>query len=77
MYNTIKNRKSPATQKNKPVNRSISIIWHIEDIKAVRPDLNDEQASRVLTKLKQTHDATIGINWEVIDAICDSEFPEL
>ena len=54
----------------------IQITWHREDIQGRRPDLTEDQCRAVLSKLKRQHDATIGINWDVIDIVAESEFPE-
>lgn len=48
-------------------NKSISIIWSVEDVLSVRPDLTEEQAWEVLTSIKNHHDATIGVNWDVLN----------
>ena len=52
----------------------ISIIWSTEDILCVRPDLTKEQAREVLYELDHSHDATIGINWDVIDIVANNMF---
>lgn len=44
----------------------ITIAWHYMDVQSVDPSLSEEQACRVLQTLKRCHDATIGINWDVI-----------
>jgi hypothetical protein len=52
----------------------IAITWHIEDVKSADeqredqtvPPLTDEQCREVLQAVKAHHDATIGVNWEVI-----------
>ena len=59
----------------KPILKEIAIFWHIEDVQSIRPDLTDEQASIVLQRLKKSHDASVGINWDVIDCVADSLFP--
>lgn len=46
----------------------ISISWHYTDVQSVDPSLSDIDAKRVLQVLKRCHDATVGINWDVIDA---------
>jgi len=54
--------------------QSISVKWHIDDIKAIEngQDLTDAQCYDVLCNIKDNHDANIGINWDVIvDAIWD------
>lgn len=59
-----------------PPTETIAIIWHIEDVLHVRSDLTPEQASIVLESVRDNHDATIGINWEVIEDHAESLFPE-
>ena len=54
----------------------IAIIWNIEDVQEVRPDLTDEQALEVLLMAKDKHDAEIGINWDVLRIWADKLFPE-
>lgn len=50
---------------------SIALIWNIEDVVCVAEDndyeLTDDQARDVLSLLVSKHDATIGINWDVIE----------
>lgn len=50
--------------------------WHIDDVKDQREDLSDDQAREVLRHIKRHKDATIGINWDVIDCAADIVFPE-
>jgi len=54
---------------------SIAITWHIADVLDVRPDLTRDQARQVLGVVEQHHDATIGINWDVLEATADTLFP--
>jgi hypothetical protein len=44
-----------------PLTKQISIKWHIDDVLSVRPHLTRLQASQVLERLKQKHDANIGM----------------
>jgi hypothetical protein len=46
--------------------KQIALIWCIQDVLAVRPDLSAEQAWDVLQAAERRHDATIGINWDVL-----------
>ncbi len=46
--------------------RQIAVIWNIEDVQEVRPDLSEEQCWHVLQAADRYHDATIGINWDVL-----------
>lgn len=54
----------------------IQIIWTTDDVKQVRPDLNKRQAREVLAKVKESHDAHIGVCWEVISVTADILFPK-
>jgi hypothetical protein len=47
--------------------REIAVVWAIEDVQQVRGDLSDEQSFEVLKAARRYHDATIGINWEVLE----------
>ena len=57
-------------------NDTIAIYWSVEDVISIRPDLTQTQAAEVLQTAKQTHDATIGINWDVLSYIAAQAFPE-
>ena len=50
---------------------TITISWHVSDIFSRDASLTIEQSREVLTLLKKTHDATIGVNWDTIDAAID------
>jgi hypothetical protein len=56
--------------------KQISIKWGLDDVLSIRPRFTPAQASQVLAYLKRKHDANIGINWEVIEIVCDFLFPE-
>lgn len=49
----------------------IEIVWTTDDVFSRAEDLGytltDKQAEQVLMLAKSNHDATIGINWDVID----------
>lgn len=49
----------------------IAITWHTEDVLNARPDLTEKQAMDVLLMIEKNHDATIGINWDVIAWVAD------
>jgi hypothetical protein len=53
------------------VRHQIAVIWCIEDVQEVRPDLSEEQCWDVLQAARHNHDATIGINWDVLS--CHAE----
>lgn len=46
---------------------SISIVWDIEDVLQQDDSLTDDEARDVLQRMESNHDATVGINWDVID----------
>jgi hypothetical protein len=46
--------------------RSISIVWDIEDVKSLDGDLSDDQALGILLTAEHQHDASIGVNWDVL-----------
>ena len=52
--------------------QTISIIWSVVDVQECRPDLDENQAFKVLQLLKLYHDANHGISWEVIEAMAAS-----
>jgi hypothetical protein len=54
---------------------TIEISWHIDDVKEVRRYLTDDQAREVLDHAKHCHDASIGINWDVLAIHADHLFP--
>ena len=51
--------------------KQIAIVWSVEDVQEVRPDLSDEQAWQVLQFVERKHDAEMGINWLTLE--CASE----
>lgn len=53
---------------------SITILWQVDDVQAQRPDLTTAQCRQVLKALDHYHDATIGINWDVIDCVANGCF---
>ncbi len=54
----------------------VASIWHVDDLKGLRPDLTDEQAMQALEAVERNHDADIGINWEVLRVNADILYPE-
>ena len=42
-------------------------IWHTDDVLSLNPQLSRDFARLVLQMAMDNHDATIGINWEVIE----------
>ena len=54
---------------------SIAIVWEIDDIKELRPDLTDDECMEVLGYAERKHDASLGICWETLEYHCDHLFP--
>jgi hypothetical protein len=54
----------------------ITISWHIDDVREIRPDLTDEQCREVLQQAEHRHDASVGINWDVLAIHADDLFPK-
>jgi hypothetical protein len=51
--------------------RQIAVIWGIEDMQMIRPDLTEDQCWEVLQQAERRHDAEIGINWIVLSCHAD------
>ncbi len=45
----------------------MSVTWCVDDVKSIAEDLTDEECREVLRLAKEEHDATIGINWDVLE----------
>jgi len=54
----------------------ISILWAPEDVQSVRPDLNEDQAKKVLKAIEDHHDADEGVNWDSIKTWAQQLFPK-
>jgi hypothetical protein len=54
----------------------VAVIWCIEDVQEIRPDLSDAQAWDVLQTCKDRHDCTLGFTWTFIELIAEEIFPE-
>lgn len=54
--------------------RQIAVVWSTEDVLEVRPDLTKDQAWQVLQATRRGHDATLGINWDVLRCHADMLF---
>lgn len=56
--------------------KQIASIWGIEDVQSIRPDLSDDQAWEVLQTASREEDATIGINWDILEFHAEALFGE-
>lgn len=48
---------------------TIAISWHIDDIKELDSTLSDDEAREILEMAEDMHDATVGINWDVLQEV--------
>lgn len=55
--------------------RQIALIWSVEDVLEIRPDLTGEQAWRVLRVCDSRMDCNLGVTWETLELVADTEFP--
>ena len=55
---------------------AMAIVWQIDDVLSVRPDLTEEQAAEVLGAVEAGHDATIGVSWDTLEIYADQMYPE-
>jgi hypothetical protein len=56
--------------------RQVAIVWSIEDVLGVRPDLNADQAWEVLTRCRDKHDCEYGFTWQYLEDVADDLFPK-
>jgi len=49
--------------------------WSVADVRAIRPDLPEDQAWAVLQAVRRRHDADVGVNWRVIESVAAELFP--
>ncbi len=54
----------------------VAIIWDVEDVQTVRDDLDDDQALEVLQEVEREHDASRGVNWDLIEDTAGHLFPD-
>jgi len=54
---------------------SIVVLWHTDDVKSLRPDLDDDQCMEVLRKVERHHDPCLGISWDTIEHWIGELFP--
>lgn len=58
-----------------PDEDSISLIWHVDDVLSVRPDLTKAQAREVLQAVPDRHDANYGVTWDTLEIVANDLFP--
>jgi len=55
--------------------RQVAVIWSIEDVQGMRPDLNDDHAWEVLQQCERVHDCDVGFTWLLIEIVAEDLFP--
>ena len=58
------------------ISYEISIEWSTLDVQDRRPDLSFQDAVKVLEAVKRGHDASVGVNWDVLQAQIDFMYPK-
>lgn len=56
-------------------NKCVAIIWTIDDVKSVRPDLDDEQCYAVLQEYQQGYDCNANGDWDALETHAEELFP--
>jgi hypothetical protein len=54
--------------------QQVAILWGLEDVLVIRPDLTDDEAWAVLQYAEKHHDAGIGLNWHLIESAAECLF---
>lgn len=56
--------------------RQVAVIWSMQDVQSIRPDLTDDQAWGVLQRCRLVHDCETGFNWLFIEAVAGGMYPQ-
>jgi hypothetical protein len=56
-------------------NQQIALIWSVEDVQSIRPDLDREQSWEVLQACQRYHDCEHGLTWMSLKMMADNLFP--
>ena len=63
---------------NKQDEDSISITWHIDDVRiAFNSPITDDQCREVLARVDKWHDANIGVTWDVLRSYAEQVTDEM
>ncbi len=54
--------------------RLIGLVWGVEDVLEVRPDLSEDQCWEVLQSVDRHKDAELGINWQTLEIAAEELF---
>ena len=55
---------------------AMAIVWQVDDVLSIRPDLTEEQAGEVLGRVEDCHDASIGVSWDTLQIVAEEMYPE-
>ena len=55
--------------------RQVAVIWSVEDVEGIRPDLSGDQAWEVLQRCRDKHDCEYGFTWDYIRDVAGDLFP--
>lgn len=47
----------------------IALSWTVNDVLGACPGLTEEEAEEVLEEILERHDASVGVNWDVIEIV--------
>lgn len=56
--------------------RQVAVVWSVEDVQHVRPDLTDDQAWEVLERCRHKHDCEWGFTSNYIEDVADDLFSQ-
>jgi hypothetical protein len=54
--------------------REIAVIWCVEDVQQIRPDLTEDQCWEVLQDADRHHNAEFGISWSTLEDVAEQLF---
>jgi hypothetical protein len=57
-------------------NRQIAHVWGTDDVRELRPDLDDDRAWEVLQDVQRQLSSDVGITWDVIQTIAAELYPQ-
>jgi hypothetical protein len=52
----------------------IALIWGLDDVAAIRPDLTEAQGMDVLTHVREQHDCEFGVTWQTLESAAEALF---
>lgn len=53
----------------------VAVIWCVEDVQSLRPDLDEEESWHVLQRCRKVHDCNHGFTWDLIQYVADDLYP--